>query len=325
MKILFSIAIAALTTTACKVDLTDGDAFTGGGSQSKTYGPEGASNNATPATKKPVIKGKYLVRVALHPIADDEQSQVPTLEGLNASAKGCLCVGAVYLNINEDFSLAFPNSKAKCSLIGDLDLEKLLNGFGDKEPGPPPESDGKVLRLAKMGSMTFTPARPFLVGPIVQDTSKFQGYTETRSYHASYNDKQSGQTGEADGQITLNVLEAGSSLTPLFMPQSHFENIVRFEMLTTGFKGVPRSKGFLFDRAEFTLNSRPISIPRIRLQSKASDLIPASPAQSTTGGTTTGGAAAGGLGGLSNSPLVKLFTQFVTVNIQLDATSFETD
>jgi hypothetical protein len=106
-----------LALCACKMDISDGDAFTAGRSQEKAYGhSEGATAAQTPG-KTTVIRGKYLLRVALHPIADDEQSQVPTLEGLNASAKGCLCIGAVFLDIKDDFSLAFPNSKARCKLI----------------------------------------------------------------------------------------------------------------------------------------------------------------------------------------------------------------
>jgi hypothetical protein len=318
MKSCLTLIMTMLAVGGCKMDLGDGDAFTGGRSQEKIYGSSQSAIASQPTSKATVIRGKYLIRVALHPIADDDQAQVPTLEGLNASAKGCLCIGAVFLDIKEDFSLAFPNSKARCKLIGDLDLEKILGGFGDKEPGPPPESDGRVLRLAKLANVVFTPPRPFLVGPIAQDLDKFRNYTETRDYQASYTDKATGKSGEGHGQITLNVLDAGTSWTPLFMPQSPFHNILRFEMLSSGFKGIPGTKGLLFERVEFTLNSRPISIPRIKLESKASDLLSSMP---SSGSSTS----SGGAGGLGQSPLVKIFSKFIKVYIQLDATSFETN
>lgn len=302
--------------SSCNMDYSDGDAFTGGSSQSKRFGPSGAvSGDGT--GKKLAIQGKYLVRVALHPIADDETNEVVTLEKLEASAKGCICVGAVFLNIKDDFSLEFPNSKAKCALIGELDLEELLGGLGD-DPNreKAAESDGKMLRLKTMGPMTFTPARPLLVGPIVQDMSAFQGYSETKDYQVAYNDNKTGKSGQATGQISVNVLEAGSQFKPPFMPKTLYQNIVKFEMRSTGFNGIPRTKGLLMDRVEFTLNTRPIAIPRIKLESKASDLASAAPEPKP---------GQGGIASLGSSPLAKIFGPLIPVYIRLDATSFTTN
>jgi len=312
---ILKVSLLALLSS-CNMDLTDGDAFTGGGSQSKLFGPSGAvSGDGT--GKKLAIQGKYLIRVALHPIAEDETNEVVTLQGLEASAKGCICVGAVFLNIKDDFSLEFPNSKAKCALIGELNLEELLGGMGDDpDREKAAETDGKMLRLKKMGPMSFTPARPLLVGPIVQDMTSFQGYTETKDYQVDYNDTVTGKSGQSSGQISVNVLEAGSQFKPPFMAKTQYQNIVKFEMRSTGFKNVPRAKGLLMDRVEFTLNTRPIAIPRIMLESKASDLMSAAPPPKP---------GQGGAASLGSSPLVKFFGQFILVYIRLDATSFKTN
>lgn len=303
-------------TFSCKPDITDGNSFSGGFAQQKQSGRLPSVNSGEATKNKVVVKGKYLLRVALHPIQNDEISQVPTLDGLKQSAKGCICVGRVDLNIKEDFSLEFPNSKAQCSLIGELDLSKLLNSLNDDaDREKAAEAQDKMLRLKKLGPMTFDPPRPLLVGPIIQDPSQYQGLSETRSYTVQYTNKEKGGAITTDyGDITVNVLEAGSSWTPIFMPQSPFDNILRFEMLTKGFRNVPRTKGFLFDRVEFTLNGRPLAIPAIKIESKASDLMSAA-----------GPNGAGAMSGLASSPLIKLLGTMFPVYIRLDATSFETN
>lgn len=308
--------LLATNVIGCKPDISDGNSFNGGFSQQKQSGRQPSINSGEANKNKVVIKGKYLLRVALHPIQNDETSQVPTLDGLKQSAKGCICVGRVDLNIKEDFSLEFPNSKAQCSLIGELDLAKLLNSLNDDaDRETAAESQDKMLRLKKLGPMTFNPPRPLLVGPIIQDASQFQGLTETKSYTVQYTDKDKGGAVTNDqGDITVNVLEAGTSWTPIFMPKSPFDNILRFEMLTKGFTKVPRTKGFLFDRVEFTLNGRPLAIPAIKLESRASDLMSAA-----------GKDGAGAMSGLASSPLVKILGKMFPVYIRLDATSFETN
>lgn len=308
------LVIMAMTmiVSSCKVDLTDGDSFSGGYSQKKISSKLGGLSG-TPSQNKTVAKGNYLVRVALHEIADNEISQVPTLQGLQASAKGCVCVGKMFLHIMEDFSIEFPDSKLKCTLIGDLDLEKLLSGLNENEDREKAaSSEDKMLRLKKLGPMTFDPPRPLLVGPIIQDPTIYRGLTETKQYNVQYADEDKGGSITQDsGTITVNVLEAGSSLTPAFMPNNPFENIVRFEILAQGFSKVPRTKGFLFNRVEFTLNSRPLAIPAIKIRSKASDLMAAAPKLEK-------GPA------LGESPLIKFFGQFIDVHIRLDAVKFET-
>jgi hypothetical protein len=307
-----STVLITIMISSCKVDLVDGDTFTGGFTQKKSSS-KSASIDGTPNENKTVAKGSYLVRVALHEIADSETSQVPTLQGLEASAKGCICIGKMFLHIKDDFSIEFPDSKLKCSLIGELDLEKILSGLNDNQDrDKAAAAEDKMLRLKKLGPVTFDPPRPLLVGPVIHDPLLFQGLTETKSYNVQYTDQdKDGAIIEDTGSITVNVLEAGARVTPTFMPNHPFDSIVRFEMLSSGFSKIPRTKGFLFNRVEFTLNSRPIAIPSIKIQSKAADLMAAAP-KSDKGASIT------------DSPLIQLFGKFIDVHIRLDATKFET-
>lgn len=309
-------ALAAFFSS-CKVDLGDGDTFTGGFSHRKAAG--GSSLNSDPkGGNRVIVKGRYLVRVsAFRPVAESDQSQVPTLEGLQAASKGSICVGRVFLNIKEDFSLDFPDSKIKCVMIGEIDLGELLSGLNDDaDREKAAEASDKMLRLKKLGPMSFDPPRPLLVGPIIQDPAEYQGLTETKTYKVKFKDKEKGTVTEDSGDITVNVLEAGTSMTPIFMPNSPFENIVKFEMRTSnGFTKVPRTAGFLFDRVEFTVNSRPISIPVIKLESKASDLTGAAGSKKGKSPVLA----------MSDSPLVKMFGKLVPVYIRLDAIGFDTN
>ena len=309
------IALAAFVSS-CKADLGDGDTFTGGFSHRKSVG--GSSLNSNPKSgNKVIVKGRYLVRVsAFRPVAERDTSEEPTLQGLETASKGSICVGRVFLNIKEDFSLEFPDSKIKCVMIGELDLGELLAGMNDDaDREKAAEASDKMLRLKQLGPMSFDPPRPLLVGPIIQDPTEYQGLTETKTYNVKFKDKEKGTVTEDSGDITVNVLEAGTSMTPIFMPNSPFENIVKFEMRTKGFTKVPRTAGFLFDRVEFTVNSRPISIPVIKLESRASDLAGAA-------GSKKGKSPALAMG---DSPLVKMFGKLVPVYIRLDAVGFDTN
>lgn len=308
-----AVFLSALVMTSCKVDLSDGDSFEGGNSQRKESSKSASIDGTKSSENKTVAKGSYLVRVALHEIANDDTAQVPTLDGLKSASKGCICVGAMFLHIKEDFSIEFPKSKLNCSLIGDLDLEKILSGMNDKgDREKAAEANDKMLRLKKLGPLTFDPPRPLLVGPIIQDPDQYIGLTETKNYSVEYQKPDNGGITADSGSITVNVLEAGATLTPIFMANKTFNSILRFEMLSRGFRKIPRSGGFLFDQVEFTLNSRPLAIPAIKIQSKVADILPAS-SPSKPGGPS-----------LADSFFVKWITGAIPIYIRLDATTFET-
>jgi hypothetical protein len=315
IRLLLSVCFLA---AGCNVDISDGKAFTGGSAQRKPWGPSAAVSSD--ATAKPAVKGRYQLRVSL---SDKPLSNAQVLTNATTAQilqNGNICMGEVNLHIMSDFSLKFPQSKAKCILIGDLDLEKLLGGMGNDKKGAI-ESDGKVLRLEKLGPVTFSPARPLLMGPIAQDMSIFEGYSEVKNYSAVFKDPSSGEEKNGSGTIGIRVLEAGSQMNPILMPGTNFDSILHFQLDVSGFKGLPKSKGFLFDKVNFWLNSRPIAIPRILIQSRASDLLDSAP-KPDAGEPGTGGSG-GGVFGATQSPLVKAISSIVTLYIHLDAISFE--
>lgn len=315
--------------SSCKLDLTDGDSFTGGLSQRKQGATSSIKNDDAKSTNKVIVKGKYLFRVSLSPIesADSnnpnqkckstDTTMAPTINNLSDASKGCLCVGAVYLHIKEDFSIDFPDSKAKCSLIGDMDLAELLGAMDDgSDREKDAEANDKMLRLKKLGPMRFDPPRPLLVGPIVQDPSDFRGLTETKQYSVQYTDKDKGNAvSNTTGQITVNVLDVGATMSPLFMPDKPFDNILRFEILSSGFANVPKIKGFLFDKVEFTLNSRPIAITTIKMESNPKDFMQAAAKKKD------------GSPGMGDSKFMQFIASIFIkkIYVRLDATEFRTD
>lgn len=321
--IIRTLVITSMLVASCKMDFSDGNAFTGGDSQKKPYGPSAAVSSD--ASTKPAVRGRYQLRVSLSPTPLKNATVLTNATTSQILANGNLCMGEVNLHIMPDFKLKFPQSKAKCLLIGDLDLEKLLGGLGDDDKKGAIESDGKVLRLEKLGPMTFTPPRPLLMGPIAQDMSIFQGYAEEKDYSAHFKDKDTGEEKDGSGSIAIRVIEAGGQMTPILMPNTNFDSILNFELETKGFEGLPRSKGFLFQKVTFWLNSRPIAIPRLMIQSKASHLLEGAPKLGSGGGDAGGGGSGGGVFGATQSPLVKAIAGLVTLYIHLDAISFESD
>ena len=307
---------ATLLMSGCN-DLTDGKAFTGGNSQRKPWGPSAAVSSD--ASTKPAVKGRYQLRVSLSAAPLRNATVLTNATPSQILANGNICMGEVNLYIMPDFSLKFPQSKAKCLLVGDLDLEKLLGGLGNDEKKGAIESDGKVLRLEKLGPVTFSPPRALLMGPIAQDMSIFQGYSEEKNYSARFKDPDTGEEKDGSGTIAIRVIEAGGSMSPILMSGTTFDSILHFQLESKGFAGLPKSKGFLFDKVYFWLNSRPIAIPRIMIESKASDLLDSAPKPEAG----ASGGAGGGVFGATQSPLVKLIAGWVTLYIHLDAISFE--
>lgn len=310
----FSTTVITILTSSCKVDFTDGDAFTGGFSQKK-LSSKSASIDGTPKENKTVAKGRYLVRVSLNEIPDNDERVATSIESFKQVSAGSLCVGRLFLHIKEDFAIEFPDSKIKCPLIGELDLEKILSGLNDDaDREKAAAAEDKMLRLKKLGPMEFNPPRPLLVGPIIQDPTLYRNLTETKTYSVRYTDKDAGgAVTEDSGSITVNVLDVGATFEPMFNSMPTFDSMVRFEMLASGFEKVPRTKGFLFDRVEFTINSRPLNIIGIKMQSKAADLMSAAPKPP------------GAKGPSFIETLAKVFgSSLPPVYIRLDATTFET-
>jgi hypothetical protein len=196
-----------------------------------------------------------------------------------------LCNGEADLKIgskNGNIGLEFPTAQVKCLGIT-LDLAKMLKfGAQQTQEEPSVSSDGRVLRLDKIGGGTFNPPRPLVLGPVVQDPSKFEGFSESKNYTVSGTGQSGAFSGE--GTIDLEVLGVNDKYED---GDIQFENVLHWQMTTKGFDKLPKASLFLFDKLEMYFNTRPIMIPKIVIEGELSDFM--------SGGPAAGGAAGGGI------------------------------
>jgi hypothetical protein len=189
---------------------------------------------------------------------------------VTSNSGASLCQGDVQLQIQSDFSLKFPAASIQCVSLT-IDLATALGGAGGlKQAGqsdPGVTSDGMVLSIGSIAGATFNPPRPFLLGPIVQDTSKYRGFTRAVNTHVTGQDGKSG-----DGTLTVNVLDVDTTYTNKYLGQT-FDKVLHWTMSSSGFDGVPATDGLLFKKWEWYYNTRPIMIPKIEIVGSLGDLI----------------------------------------------------
>lgn len=115
------------------------------------------------------------------------------------------CIGSATLQILSDFNLKLPAAKMQCVSLT-IDLAAMLSGLGGATAIPNNvKSDGRVLSVAQIANATFTPARPFILGPIVQDASKYANFHRVSQHHVASYDANGAPT-ESDGAFEITVL-----------------------------------------------------------------------------------------------------------------------
>ena len=270
----------------------DGDTFDKGSGevqQKPATGPQGASASQG-GDSKPVVTSEYDVFVR-------------TRSGTT------LCKGHTKVLITSSFAMNFGDGTLKCLSIN-LDLKKLLGSAtaAQSHDGAPTQnklsSDGKVLRASQLGQFSYEPARPFLVGPVIQDPKLFQGLFEEKQYVV----KGTQPAAQSTGSIRLQVEGIDETLKPEgYKGNINFNHIMRWKMETTGFNEINRASAILFDSIEFFWNTIPIAVPKILVEADLNDLMQ---------GNVLGGDL-GGLGGILSGGLIGKLT------IELSLTSHE--
>jgi hypothetical protein len=208
------------------------------------------------------------------------------------------CTGTASIAIDSKFQFKVPDAKLKCLSL-EIDIGKML-GAMSQDTGKKPDfsSDGKIFRVKTLGSATFEPARPVLLGPIIQDPSKFKGLQEKKTYSATVTDSKTGKVSTGSGDIEVRVLGVDEPFPHETFPDD-FKSVLHWEMLATGFDGVPAAQALLFDRLEFYWNMRPIMVPKIVIEGTLTDFI-------SGGGGATGGGAMDAIAGIGAAFLGKL-------------------
>jgi hypothetical protein len=267
LKILLglSLALILIGESSCKKDDFGKD-----NNEQKPVSSVTPTPSPTPGeTNKVVAKSKYLFEV-------------------KKTNGDVLCSGEVQAETLADFQLLFPEETVKCKIVieYDLNLKKMLN------PEAPPRHEdlseykslphfGKVLRKKygpskihndKIYQGEFKPPRPYVLGPIIQDSAIFKDFSVEETIQLVVEGGEKAIS--TSGTVKLKVLEHKMSYKPQKYDRT-FDQVIRWEFSSTGFEadGLNKSDYMLFDRMEFYWNIRPILIPRIVIEGKISNFM----------------------------------------------------
>lgn len=241
----------------------DEKVFKGGSTESKPVttllnGTEGVKGFDATAEVKTAATVTYLMKVT-------------------SESGAALCEGEATVMIMSNFSMSFPKAEIDCVSLK-VNLAKALEAGGGIGGGDPKEAqenivhDGKVLSLKKLANATFDPPRPMLLGPIIQDASKYKNFTQTTQHSLNGTDPESGAVVTGSGSFAIEVLDHKTTYKNKFIDEE-FENVIHWQMTTSGFKGVPAKIGLVFERWEWLWNTRPIMIPKLSFTGHLSDFI----------------------------------------------------
>ena len=180
-----------------------------------------------------------------------------------------LCLGSASIEIDSNFAMKFPAAKLSCVSLT-IDLAKVLGATQASVSNEGMSSDGKMIYMETFGSAKFEPARPFLVGPVIQDPSDYEGYTKNGDYTVSF--QNGGVSDTKSGKINIKVIETNGKYESSKFDKK-LDKVMHWQMTTTGFEGVPVANTFLFDKIEFYWNTRPIMVPKIVIEGFLGDFI----------------------------------------------------
>jgi hypothetical protein len=225
-------------------------------------------------------------------------SEVPTVAAavtykitVTSESEAELCTGSANVEIMSDFAIKLPSAKLQCASLT-IDLGGMLGGGGigasgvgpDGKKDPKLSHDGMVLSAGEIGGATFTPPRPFLLGPVIQDVTKYEGFTRTTD-HTVAGTTAAGQGFSGQGRFTINVLKTKTDFSNAETGLK-FDNVMLWEMRADGFDGVPGSGGLVFSRMLWAWNVRPIMIPALVIEGYLKDFVETKPGGPDTSALT---------------------------------------
>ena len=184
-----------------------------------------------------------------------------------------ICLGRALITINTDFSLAFPDSKLTCASIV-IDLSKILaqaQSSGTDGLAGNMTHDGMVLSAEKLMNATFTPARPVMLGPIITDRDKYKDYVKSVATSVDAISLETGASIKGKGTVELRTIDFNAYTNEIV--GSSFDSILHWRASTTGFEGVPKTLGLLFERIDWWFNTKPIMIPKIEIVADIGDFL----------------------------------------------------
>lgn len=197
--------------------------------------------------------------------------------GYGSASQNAMCNGEVSMMIRSQFGGLAPKGVINCTLIGQLDLGKMMPDAGDLEELTPAElkklkAYGQIARVPnpKSKKYAFTPPLPIVIGPLIQNAEEFANYKFSESIKVSFNDPNV-DIKEDSGGVRYEVIEHKTSF-PMANRKYTFDDVIHYKREVIGFNNVKdRGTLMLYPMMEFWYNAQPVAIPQI--------VISASPSQ----------------------------------------------
>jgi len=246
---------------------SEGDAFKNGDKEKKAVtefaeGSDAVNQGANVGEKAPIARAVYNVVVKAN-------------TGLE------LCNGVAVIILKNGGGLN-PSGKLNCLIMGEVDLAKMFSA-GEKPQLQDEDLSrysgwGKVVREQNptqpvQGHPVFTPPRPAQLGPLVQDTKDFDGFIFKESSIARGISKD-GQPFQSQGTWFMQVHEVGGTVAPDgYTGPLEFNDVMKWEIKAAGFNGLAKSEVKGFESMTIWYNTRPISVPKVVIQSKLADIM----------------------------------------------------
>lgn len=198
---------------------------------------------------------------------------------------GQLASGEIMMETMSNFSIKFVSGSVRMLNNPDLtlDLTKSLSQFAP-EAGQDTmagnlssDADGRIVMTKRVGDILFEPARPLILGPIIQNPDDFRGLEKTYSnirFSTAPNSKAPPASGTAT--IHLKVVNPRERYTPRSqqVSASPFE-VMHWEMALDNSSGTSTQnvQGLLLNKISFYWRTRPIQIPRLVLETDLPSLM----------------------------------------------------
>ena len=191
-----------------------------------------------------------------------------------------ICTGDATIDVMSNFTMRFPEAWVEClnlkidiaNIIG-TEFTKSKSGLANFT------SDGEMLSAASLGNAKFTPPRPFLLGPVIQDVNVYKGFSRSVATVVDVVDTKTQDQKSATGEFNVEVIpdqttgEVLTSYSNQLSPKNSFDKVLHWSVSASGFEGITAKNGLIFKRVEWFWNVQPVMIPKLVIYGDLTDFI----------------------------------------------------
>ena len=176
--------------------------------------------------------------------------------------------------------MRFPEAVVECLNLK-IDIANMIGaGFtGSKSSLANFSSDGEMLSAAALGNAKFTPPRPFLLGPVIQDVNVYKGFSRSVATVVDVVDANTKDHKTAAGNFDVEVIpdqttgEVLTSYSNQLSPKNSFDKVLHWSVSASGFDGIAAKDGLIFRRMEWFWNVQPVMIPKLVIYGDLTNFI----------------------------------------------------